>query len=138
METFSAWLALYIGGIHRSPMDSPHKGQKRGAFDVLFDQRLNSKQTRRRWFETPSRSLWRHYNDRTDGINWRQLLLTVMKNANFCFSMSYEEYGFHNSNISIHKENINGGISVSAMNYYQKCHFFAWSVILKKGKLNKP
>ena len=32
-------------------------------FDVFFDRRLNkrlSKQSRRWWFETPSRSLWRH------------------------------------------------------------------------------
>ena len=35
------------------------------SFDVFFDPRLNkrlSKQLRRRWFETPSRSLWRHCN----------------------------------------------------------------------------
>ena len=34
-------------------------------FDVFFDLRLNkrlSKQSRRRWFETPSCSLWRHCN----------------------------------------------------------------------------
>ena len=34
-------------------------------FDVLFDLHLNkrlSKQSKRRWFETPSRSLWRHCN----------------------------------------------------------------------------
>ena len=33
------------------------------SFDVFFDLRLNkrlSKQSRRRWFETPWRSLWRH------------------------------------------------------------------------------
>ena len=36
------------------------------SFDVFFDLRLNkrfSKQSGRRWFETKSRSLWRHYND---------------------------------------------------------------------------
>ena len=35
-------------------------------FDVFFDLRLNqqlSKQSIHRWFETPSRSLWRHCND---------------------------------------------------------------------------
>ena len=35
-------------------------------FDVLFDLRLNkrlSKQSRRRWFATPSLSLWPHCND---------------------------------------------------------------------------
>ena len=36
------------------------------SFDVFFDLRLNerlSKQSRGWWFETPSRSLWRHCND---------------------------------------------------------------------------
>ena len=35
------------------------------SFDVFFDQRLKnqlSKQSRRRWFATPSRSLWRRCN----------------------------------------------------------------------------
>ena len=95
----------FVRGIHRSPVDSPHKGQWRGAlmfslictrikcrvnnveagdmrrhhvhydvnvmstrpvtrrFDVFFDLCLNkrlSKQWRRWWFDTPSRSLWRH------------------------------------------------------------------------------
>ena len=38
------------------------------SFGVFFDLRLNrrlSKQSGRRWFETPSRSLWRHCNDGT-------------------------------------------------------------------------
>ena len=41
--------------------------------DVFFDLRLNgrlSKQSRRWWFETPSRSLWRHWNE---AINRREL-----------------------------------------------------------------
>ena len=51
-------------GIHRSPVNSPHTPVTR-SFDVFFDLRLNkrlSKQSRRRWFETQSRSLWRHCN----------------------------------------------------------------------------
>ena len=113
----------FVRGIHRSPVNSTHKGQWRGAlmftlicaringwvnnreagdlrryrahydvivmvcegyppvsggfpkqrplaqcFDVFFDLRLNkrlSKQSRRRWSEKPSSSLWRHCNDRT-------------------------------------------------------------------------
>ena len=46
------------------PIASPHKCQWRGAF-VFFDLRLNkrlSKQSRRQWFETTSRTLWRHCN----------------------------------------------------------------------------
>ena len=64
MESFSALLP-FVWGIHRSPRNSPHKGQWR-SFDAFFDLRLNirlSKQSGRRWFETPSRSLWRHYNE---------------------------------------------------------------------------
>ena len=56
----------FVRGIHRSPVNSPHKGQWRGAFDVFFDLRLNkslSNQSWGWWFETPSRSLWRHCND---------------------------------------------------------------------------
>ena len=63
METAPALLALCEGD-PRSPVDSPHKGQWRGAL-IFFYLRLNkrfSKQSRRRQFETPSRSFWRHCN----------------------------------------------------------------------------
>ena len=56
----------FVRGIHRSPGNSPHRGQWRGA--LIFSLRLNkrlSKPARCRWFETPSRPLWRHCNDRT-------------------------------------------------------------------------
>ena len=60
----------FVRGIHRPPVDSPHKGQWRGAcFDVLLDQHLNkwlSKQSRRRLFEMSSHSLWRHCN-----VDWK-------------------------------------------------------------------
>ena len=60
----------------------PHKGQWRGAFMFsLLYQHLNKslgKQSRRRWFETPSRSLWCHCNDKLvcfcshdDVIKWK-------------------------------------------------------------------
>ena len=72
MVTFSTSLAS-VKETHRSPMDSTHKGQSRGAlmfssisvFDVFFDRRLNersSKQLRRRWFQTISHWLWRQCN----------------------------------------------------------------------------
>ena len=56
----------FVRGIHRSPAISPHKGPVTQSFDVFFDLCLNkrlNKQSRRRWFETPSRPLWRHCND---------------------------------------------------------------------------
>ena len=37
------------------------------SFDVFFDLHMNkrlNKQSRRRWFETPSRSLWRHSGEK--------------------------------------------------------------------------
>ena len=55
----------FVPGIHRLSVNSPHKGQWRGALIFFFDLRLKKrlgKQSRRRWFETPSRSLWRHCN----------------------------------------------------------------------------
>ena len=65
----------FVRGIHRSPVNSPHKGQWCRALMVLFlflffsysvlNKRL-SKQSRGWWFETPSRPLWRHCNDN----NW--------------------------------------------------------------------
>ena len=57
--------------IHLWPVNSPVTGvfpsqrPVTRSFDVFFDLRLNkglSEQSRRRWFETPSRSLWRHCN----------------------------------------------------------------------------
>ena len=34
METFSALLAIFVRGIHRSPVNSPHKGKWRGALKL--------------------------------------------------------------------------------------------------------
>ena len=53
----------FVPGIHRSPLNSPHKGQWSGAlmFSLICasNKRL-SKQSRGWWFETPSCSLWRN------------------------------------------------------------------------------
>ena len=64
METFSALLALCAGN---SPVTGEFPTQRpvMRDFDVFFNLRLNkrlSKQSWGRWFETPSRSLWRHCN----------------------------------------------------------------------------
>ena len=56
----------FVRGIHRSPVNSPHKGQWRGAlmFSLIYAwTKQLSKQWRRRWFETPSCTLWYHCND---------------------------------------------------------------------------
>ena len=54
---------LFVQGIHRSLVNSTHKGQWREAFMFSFICALNkrlSKQSWGLWFEAPSRSLWRH------------------------------------------------------------------------------
>ena len=56
----------FVRRIHRSPVNSPHKGQRHGAlkFSLICTRKKRlSKQSRRRWFETPSHSLWHHCND---------------------------------------------------------------------------
>ena len=55
----------FVRGLHRSPVNSPHKGQWRGALMFFFYLHRNkqlSKQSRGWWFETPSGSLWRQCN----------------------------------------------------------------------------
>ena len=65
METFSALLAICAGN---SPVPGEFPAQRpvTRSFDVFFDLRPNkrlSKQSWGWWFETLSRSLWRHCND---------------------------------------------------------------------------
>ena len=65
METFSALLALCAGNAP-VPGEFPSQRPVTRGFDVFFDLRLNkplSKQLWGWWFETPSRSLWRHCNE---------------------------------------------------------------------------
>ena len=66
METFSTLLVICMGN---SPVTSEFSSQRpvTRKFDVFFDLRLRKrlcKLSRRRWFEMPSRSLWRHCNER--------------------------------------------------------------------------
>ena len=56
----------FVREIHRSPVNSLHIGQWRGALMFSFICALNkrlSTQSWAWWFEMPSRSLWRHCND---------------------------------------------------------------------------
>ena len=61
----------FVRGIRRSLVNSPHKGQWRGAviFSLIYalNKRL-SKQSWDWWFETPSRLSWRHYNERFSSL----------------------------------------------------------------------
>ena len=54
----------FVRGIHQSPVNSPHKGQWRGVFNVFLNLRMKNccKQSWGWWFETSSCSLWRQCN----------------------------------------------------------------------------
>ena len=67
IDPFSALLALCAG-------NSPAR-----SFDVFFDlNKRSSKQSRHRWFETPSHLLWRHFNVFRDKVAW-------ISNDIYCF-----------------------------------------------------
>ena len=71
---------LFVRGIHRSPVNFPHKGQWRWAF-VFFDLRLNKplcKQPGGLRFETPSLPLWRHCVDEV-GIMTQRAISFIVK-----------------------------------------------------------
>ena len=70
METLSALLAICAGN-SPVPGEFPVQRPVTRSFDVFFDLHPNkrlSKQSWGRWFETPSRPLWRQCN--VSGIYW--------------------------------------------------------------------
>ena len=72
METFFALLTLCA---ENSPVTGEFPSQRpvTRSFDVFFDLRLDkrlSEPSRRRWFETPLRPLWRHCNERPFSHVW--------------------------------------------------------------------
>ena len=63
MKTFPRY-GPFVWRIHRSPVNCPRKGQRRGALifsDLLLNKR-SSKQSRSWWFETLLCPSWRHCN----------------------------------------------------------------------------
>ena len=79
METFSALLAFCAGN---SPIPGKFPSQRpvTRSFDIFFDLWLNkrlSKQSWGWWFETPSRSLWRHCNDSIVGNDINKISMQI-------------------------------------------------------------
>ena len=73
----------FVRGIHWSPVNSPHKGQWRGALMFCLNTRL-SKQWWGWWFETPPRPLWRHSNEECAPEDW------------YCSSLSFTPFSHYN------------------------------------------
>ena len=72
METFSAVLALYAGHLPVTG-EFPTQRPVMRSFDVFFDLRLNKRLSKQSWgwlIETPSRLLWRHFNDINASFTW--------------------------------------------------------------------
>ena len=88
MEAFSALLVLCAGN---SPVTGEFPAQRpvRPSFDIFFDLCLNkqlSKQSWGWWFETPSRSLWRHYNELD---TWKHISMQVQSKRDAFHSAKY-------------------------------------------------
>ena len=93
----------FVRGIHRPPMNFLHKAKWRIA--DFFDQGLNkqfSKQSRRRWFETPLRPLCCHCNgDKAGNLHPCNTVYLVMdfcaeyfmNNASSCFLFIISDNG---------------------------------------------
>ena len=82
----------FVRGIRRWPVNYPHKGQWRGALMFFFDLRLNkrlSKQSWGWWFETPTRSLWRHCN----GLN--QMIHIQAELFKYITALRSKQKGWH-------------------------------------------
>ena len=70
---------------------------KTRSFDVFFDLHLNkllSKQSRRRWFQAPSRSSWCQYNVRDGSCCWISEIYTAKKSAFVCVAHYVLRYVF--------------------------------------------
>ena len=64
----------FVSGIHRSPVNSPHKRPVTMCFDAFFDLPMNKRLSKLWWgwwFETPSRLLWRQCNGKDMSLNAR-------------------------------------------------------------------
>ena len=102
METFSALLVLCEGN---SPVTGEFPSQRpvTRSFDVFVDLCLNKplgKPSRRRWFETPSCSLWRHCNDQ----RIMQYFIHTPTSTDVCVTAAVLRHGWIFAPASNHKD----------------------------------
>ena len=162
METFSALLALCAGN---SPVAGEFPSQRpvTRSFDVFFDLRLNkrlSKQSRRWWFETPSRSLWLNCNEPSAfhmnrRLNFDESMTSQFKDTYICVTRPnvFPDNTVHGANMGpIWGRQDPGGPHVGPMNFAiwvmvaQKYRGQSWwrhqmgtvSALLALGERNPP
>ena len=83
----------FVQGIHRWPVNSPHKGQWRGAF--MFSL-ICAIQSGGWWFETPSHPLWRHGNKySTEPSNDAVCYNTVLHPSPLCITRATTQRTHH-------------------------------------------
>ena len=92
----SAWLALCAGN-SPVPVNSPHKGQWRGA--LMFS--LICLWTWGWWFEMLPRPLWRHCNDLRQQLRYCPRILLIVTHLNICFQITT-----HNINYTIEQKKV--------------------------------
>ena len=142
METFSALLTICAGN-SPVPGEFPTQRPVTRSFDVFFDLRLNkplSKQSWGWWFETLSRPLYRHCNDRGPAFNDALFLLTRMKKVLVERNHSGNSMMCHIMRVA--DLNLNG---ISINWHYYHCHILSydewhmptsWSSQMIKRKLH--
>ena len=114
METFFALLALCAGNLPVTG-EFPTQMPVTRSFDAFFDMHPNkrfSKQSGRQWFETPSRSIWRHCNVRNQESGFtfclRQIAVQVDEIPGETFTnMDYIKYG---TKLRIHSPTLYNGL----------------------------
>ena len=123
METFSALLA-FCAGNSPVPGEFPSQRPVTRSFDVSFDLRLNTrlcKQSRGRWFKTPSCPLWRHRSVTVTG-NSSQCHLSICMNHASHRGFSYVIYNVWYYSATTHEH-----LKVICANHTQyQCHVPLW------------
>ena len=110
METFSAVLTLCEGNPSVTGVLPSQRPVTRG-FDVFIDLHLTkrlSKHSTRRWFETPSRSLWRHCNGRTIPASPMKQIWRIRQHEVYTFNWNSQKHRKtkHNQSICIYTINL--------------------------------
>ena len=117
----------FVRGIHRSPVNSPHKGNEAQLWCFLWSSpEQSSKQSRHWWFETPSRLLWRHcaeanYYDVSQG---HDSAITWLPNVSGTISWHKDKNNLenHTPNFQFHFQFASPCLRFTTYNYPVRCH----------------